>query len=308
MIILGIEAAAKVAGVAVLKDGVILSQESSNAGLTHSQTLLPMIDETLSKAGLSVEEVDYIALTNGPGSFTGLRIGAATAKGLAMGCGARVIAVDTLESLAYEASCGFWSGNAEAAETEEAEEAEKANKAEKAQRAERAEKADEADVAERAAEAAEAFEGGADKLIVPTMDARRGQVYCAVYQGGKAVIPEDTVEPQLLLDELLKREEPCLFTGDAADLYETFFSGGLQERYHKAPPHLKQLSAAATCALAYEKVMKDPSCAIDGGDLRINYLRKPQAVREREERLRREEEARLQEIKQEETSGGTADG
>ncbi|HCA34292.1 MAG TPA: tRNA (adenosine(37)-N6)-threonylcarbamoyltransferase complex dimerization subunit type 1 TsaB, partial [Lachnospiraceae bacterium] len=89
MLILGIEAAAKVAGAAVYEDGRILASSSANSGLTHSQTLLPMIDRVLKGSGRKLDQVDYIALTNGPGSFTGLRIGAATAKGLGLGAGIR---------------------------------------------------------------------------------------------------------------------------------------------------------------------------------------------------------------------------
>ena len=76
MVILGIEAAAKCCSAALYKDGVIMASVLSNAGLTHSETLMPMIDQVFSMSGLSPEAVDLIALTNGPGSFTGLRIGA----------------------------------------------------------------------------------------------------------------------------------------------------------------------------------------------------------------------------------------
>ena len=84
MKILGIEAAAKVAGAAVCENDRILAEEFTDGALTHSETLMPMIDRVLQKAQVPMDEIDLITLTNGPGSFTGLRIGAATAKGLAL--------------------------------------------------------------------------------------------------------------------------------------------------------------------------------------------------------------------------------
>ena len=85
MIILGIEAAARCCSTAVWEKGRILAEEKSNAGFTHSETLMPMVARALSLSGKSIDEVDVIALTNGPGSFTGLRIGAASAKGTRTG-------------------------------------------------------------------------------------------------------------------------------------------------------------------------------------------------------------------------------
>ena len=75
MKILGVDSSATAASAAVLSDGKLLSVTFSNTGLTHSQTLLPMIDNTLKTAGLTVDDIDCFAVTNGPGSFTGVRIG-----------------------------------------------------------------------------------------------------------------------------------------------------------------------------------------------------------------------------------------
>lgn len=100
MLILGIDSSGHTASVALYADGVVLSEYACNIGLTHSQTLLPMVAEIFSRTGHTVEELDAIAVSAGPGSFTGLRIGAATAKGLALGYGIPLLEVSTLEGLA----------------------------------------------------------------------------------------------------------------------------------------------------------------------------------------------------------------
>ena len=80
MKILGVESSATAASVAVYSDGKIIAQSFSNTGLTHSQTLLPMVEDTLKTANISLSDVDYLAISNGPGSFTGVRIGIASVK------------------------------------------------------------------------------------------------------------------------------------------------------------------------------------------------------------------------------------
>lgn len=100
MIILAVESSAVAASVAVLKDEKLLCEIYSNNGLTHSVTLLPQIKSALDFCSLTVADVDVFAVSNGPGSFTGLRIGAATVKGLAgeKGC----IGISTLEAMAFD--------------------------------------------------------------------------------------------------------------------------------------------------------------------------------------------------------------
>ena len=101
MIMLCVDSSGKSAATALTKDGVVLAEAFENNGFTHSQTLLPLVAQTLEKAGVSIDEVDAFAVTNGPGSFTGLRIGCALVKGLA---GNRpCIGVPTLLALAYNA-------------------------------------------------------------------------------------------------------------------------------------------------------------------------------------------------------------
>lgn len=107
MKLLAIESSAKTASVGVVEDGVLLGEMFQNNGLTHSKTILPMIDALLSSLDMSVSCLDAIAVSNGPGSFTGLRIGVAAAKGLALAAEKPCIGVSTLEATAYGAQDGF---------------------------------------------------------------------------------------------------------------------------------------------------------------------------------------------------------
>lgn len=104
MIILGIESSANVGSVALMKNGVLLGEYTLNNKKTHSQTLLPMVDALLTIADVDISEVDAIAVSAGPGSFTGLRIGSATAKGLAQAINKPIVSVSTIEGLAYNLS------------------------------------------------------------------------------------------------------------------------------------------------------------------------------------------------------------
>lgn len=101
MKILGIESAALTASVAVVSDGILTAEYTVTDKKTHSQTLLPMLDEVKHILELNPAEIDAIAISAGPGSFTGLRIGAATAKGLGLALGKPLVAVSTLEALAF---------------------------------------------------------------------------------------------------------------------------------------------------------------------------------------------------------------
>jgi tRNA threonylcarbamoyladenosine biosynthesis protein TsaB len=101
MRILAIESSAITASVAIVTDEVLTAEYTINYKKTHSQTLLPMIDEICKMTETEVETLDLIAVSTGPGSFTGLRIGAATGKGLALATGKMMVEVPTLEALAY---------------------------------------------------------------------------------------------------------------------------------------------------------------------------------------------------------------
>jgi len=101
MKILGIESAALTASAALTVDGTVIAEYSTNFKKTHSQTLLPMVEELFRMTGMTPAELDAVAVSEGPGSFTGLRIGAATAKGIAFAVGRPIIPVSTLAAMAY---------------------------------------------------------------------------------------------------------------------------------------------------------------------------------------------------------------
>lgn len=101
MKILGLDSSGLVAGVAVMEDDVLLAEYTTNHKKTHSQTLLPMLDELCRMIELDKDTIDAVAIASGPGSFTGLRIGSATAKGLGLAWGKPLVEVPTLEGLAW---------------------------------------------------------------------------------------------------------------------------------------------------------------------------------------------------------------
>ncbi len=101
MKLLAIDASSLVASVAVLEDNTLIGEYTTNYKKTHSQTLLPMIDALSSMIDLDLGSLDAIAVTKGPGSFTGLRIGSATAKGLALALKKPIVPVATVDSMAY---------------------------------------------------------------------------------------------------------------------------------------------------------------------------------------------------------------
>lgn len=101
MKIIGIDSSGLVASVAILEDNKLVAEYTVNNKKTHSQTLLPMLEEIVASSGLDMKEIDAIAIAAGPGSFTGLRIGSATAKGLGLALKKPIVPVSTLEALAY---------------------------------------------------------------------------------------------------------------------------------------------------------------------------------------------------------------
>lgn len=101
MRILGIESSSLVASAAIYEDGITMAEYTVDFKMTHSQTLLPMIDEMVKLVGIDLNTIDAIAVSGGPGSFTGLRIGSATAKGLGLALNKPLIHVPTLDATAY---------------------------------------------------------------------------------------------------------------------------------------------------------------------------------------------------------------
>lgn len=230
MLILGFESSAKAASVAICRDGKLISQYSQTSGLTHSRTLLPMAEDMLKNAELSMKDVDALAVAQGPGSFTGIRIGVSTVKGLAWALDKPCVGVSTLEAMA-------WHGIA------------------------------------------------AGGYICPVMDARRNQVYNALFEivEGKPVrLTEDRpIALAELIEEVKALSAPVFLVGDGADITEKFFKQqGVACR--KAPENLMWQSAWGVCMAAQEK----PFGSTD--ELLPVYLRLSQAERERQERLAKE--------------------
>ena len=164
--ILAFETSAKAASVALLEKGKLLGESYQNTGLTHSQTLLQMAEDMLKTCGKTPADVTAVAVASGPGSFTGVRIGVAAAKGLAWGAQLPCYGVSTLEAMAV--SLGIYEG-----------------------------------------------------YVCACMDARRSQVYNAVFrvcQGSISRVSEDRAISLAELGEELKNlTGPVYLVGDGAD-------------------------------------------------------------------------------------------
>lgn len=100
MKILSLDSTSVTASAAITENGKTLSENFINNGLTHSQTLMPLVEKTLAESGISIKDIDLFAVTNGPGSFTGVRIGIASVKGMADALNKDCFAVSTLEAIA----------------------------------------------------------------------------------------------------------------------------------------------------------------------------------------------------------------
>lgn len=236
MNILAIDTSGPVAGVAVLSGGQVAYEGVAVNRMTHSVNLMPMVEEALTRAGLAAKQIDLFASVIGPGSFTGVRIGVSTVKGMAHGAGKPCIGIDALEALA-------------------------------------------AGVARE------------DALICPIQDARAGQVYGAAFRLGMPPVRKLRNAAarlsefvQMALDVREGQQKLC-FIGDGVLTYREELEGMLGEKASFLPAHLSFLrpSSVAMLAQAY---------AASAGDylsLAPQYLRAPQAEREREARRKEAE-------------------
>ena len=227
MKILAFETSAKAASVAIMDNGKLLGESYQNTGLTHSQTLMVMAEDLLKACNLTVKDVQAVAVAAGPGSFTGVRIGVAAAKGFAWGGELPCYGVSTLEAMARNLG---------------------------------------------------AYQG----YVVPAMDARRSQVYTAVFHAEKGVlsrVEEDMAISLMELKEKIKNyPEPVFLVGDGANLcYNTLLEEvpGLV-----LPPEHRMHQRAAGVAMAAQ-AMADAGDPGNGAELTPNYLRLSQAERER---------------------------
>ena len=230
MKILAFDTSAKVASVAVSDGERILGVTSIDNGLTQSELVLPMAEDLLKRLGLSFGDIDTYAVTVGPGSFTGVRIGVATVKGLAFGRDIPTAPVSTLEALAENAA-------------------------------------------------------GLDGLIVPCMDARRGQFYTATFSSSKEGIerltPDRAVSAEELAEELRSYEGKIYITGDGYEVAHRLL-GGLGIALETTPT-LARLQNAASIARVAKRMQERGEC-VSERELAPTYLRLPQAERERLER------------------------
>lgn len=227
MLILAFESSAKSASVALVKDGELLSQYSQCSALTHSRTLLPMAEDMLKNAEVKLSEVDLIAVAHGPGSFTGIRIGVSTVKGLSWAADKPCVGVSTLEAMAWH---GLMAGG----------------------------------------------------YVCPVMDARRQQVYNALFkiEDGKPqrITDDRPIALAQLADEVRSLNAPVLLVGDGAALTEKFFREN-SVPCRIAPENLRWQSAWGVAMAASDK---QPGTS---ETLLPVYLRLSQAERERQERL-----------------------
>lgn len=234
MMILALESSATACSAALSRDGELVAQCYQNSGLTHSRTLLPMVDSLLKNCGETLEHVDVIAVAAGPGSFTGLRIGVATAKGLAWPGDKDCAPCSTLESMAWPLA--HMEGN----------------------------------------------------VIVCAMDARRKQVYNALFLAEgerlKRLTPDRAISLEELGEELKKYENSKIVVGDGAKLcYNTLSEDNSTLKL--APKHLRMQSAWGVARAAEELAAQ--GALVKGGDLAPVYHRLSQAERERLEREKR---------------------
>ena len=227
MKILAFETSAKAASVALLEKGKLLGESYQNTGLTHSQTLMVMAEDLLKTCNLTARDVEAVAVAAGPGSFTGVRIGVAAAKGFAWGAELPCYGVSTLEAMAR--NLGVYQG-----------------------------------------------------YVVPAMDARRSQVYTAIFHAEKGALSRVEADMAISLEELKEKiknlAEPVFLVGDGALLcYNTLLEEvpGLV-----LPPEHRMHQRAAGVALVAQ-VMIDAGDPGNGAELTPNYLRLSQAERER---------------------------
>ena len=236
MLILALETSAKAASVALLEGDKLLSESYQNTGMTHSQTLMVMAEDMLKQCGKTAKDVDAVAVAEGPGSFTGVRIGVAAAKGFAWGREIPCYGVSTLEAMAQ--SLGIYDG-----------------------------------------------------YICPVMDARRSQVYNALFESDRGEITRIREDRAISLDDLAddvkKLEKPVFLVGDGSILcYNT-----LLERVPSLvlpPEHRMHQRAVGVGIIAARQIRAGISG--DAAALTPNYLRLSQAEWERMEREQKKKE------------------
>ncbi len=230
MNILAMDTSTLTATVAIMNDKKLLGEFSVSNKLTHSTTIMPMTDSLLNIASLSLDDIDVFAVSVGPGSFTGLRIGMATVKTFAQALGKPIVGISSLDAIAGNfAHC--------------------------------------------------------DAVICAMTDARRNEVYNALYKNGKKICLDRAVH----IDEVLKElsGQKVIFAGDGAVFHRERINECSENEWSVAAPHLVLPKASSIAYAAYLRAAKGDFD--DVYTLNPVYLRKSQAEREREERENKED-------------------
>lgn len=226
MTILAFETSAKAASVALVSDGLLLGEYFQNNGQTHSRTVMKMAEDLLGNCDLSAGDIDAVACAIGPGSFTGVRIGLAAAKGFAWGREIPLIGVSTLEAMVRNVAC-------------------------------------------------------ADGVYCAAMDARRDQVYTAVFENRSGNLSRLTDDMAIAVEELgniLNSTGSGKFiVGDGAALCYNIL--GKEMQLNLLPEHMRMQSAAGVALVAWEKYLSGDYGS--AAEVVPNYLRLSQAERER---------------------------
>ena len=231
--ILALDSTAEVSSVAVCEGEKLLSEITINTGNTHSETLLPAVEQALLMANVTVDDIDLFACTTGPGSFTGVRIGAATVKGIAYGKEKPCVSVSTLDALAYNLH-------------------------------------------------------GYNGIICPVMNARRSQVYNALFECNSGSLvrlcPDRAISIAELDEELKDKREPIYLCGDGYDITEKGFKSTIAQY---VPVRYRYQNAYSVAMIALRHFNNGET--LSDTELAPIYLRPSQAERERQERLENKE-------------------
>ena len=220
MKVLGIDTSSAVGSIGIIEDESVIAEYSLNVLESHSARLMPAIDDVLKRAGLKIQELDAFAVTTGPGSFTGLRIGMSTVKGFCYTLKKPIVGVVTLDVLAYNLKY-------------------------------------------------------TDKLICPILDARKQEVYSAIYRGGLKLVRQTDYLCTKIEFILAQLNEPTIFLGDGMKRYREVVFQNLKERAIIAEPLLGFCRGAVVARLGYERLANGESD--DCFSITPFYIRKPEA-------------------------------
>ena len=233
MLILAFETSAKSCSAALHDGSKLLAESVQNSGLTHSQTLMVMAEDLLKVCGKTASDVTHLAVAAGPGSFTGIRIGVAAAKGFGWGAEKPVYGVSTLEAMAR------WLG---------------------------------------------VYDGH----VCCCMDARRNQVYNAIFLVDRGALTRVTEDRAIALAELKEELEhidgPIYLVGDGATLTYNTLKDSIDELI--LPPEHRMHQRAVGVGLVAARMAAE-GLAPSGGELTPNYLRLSQAEREKLEKQKK---------------------